>query len=216
MFQSPDSFRKFQELQSSISERRKTEQIRKIEHDLLQNITKIASNPKIVSKSGDIIEKKGTWVGKLTFKIQAEYANDLRQVDLPIEDCSLPSQTILSSLFQNTKGMREKLSEVIKNEIDQKLASYSVEQTPPVIKREASSTPHAGNQFHEVIQVDKTWLPGTTKVGDILFVDGLKYRVTSGDYKKLSADSDGSFFMLERAYDDAEKNVQPKIVGINL
>jgi hypothetical protein len=64
------------------------------------------------------------------------------------------------------------------------------------LTKTASSSPFPSTGLSEILHVDKTWLPDSLKVDDVVNIDGVKYKIANDSHNKLSTDSDGSFWTL--------------------
>jgi len=167
----------------------------------------------VVSQTIDLTETEKGFDGKISYSLGTIHAGETKIVEIPVSfvdgNPQIPEKSVVESVLSSTEGDRKKTNAMLRKEVDDFIAAKSTILSVPISKT-ASSAPSAANVLAPVMNIEKTWLPCDVKVGDVLFVDGAKYRVTSGDHKKLASESSGCFWTLTLCYEHTDLKETPK------
>jgi hypothetical protein len=114
---------------------------------------------------------------------------------LPVKNSSfdMPSDKVILAELEKVVSKEEKTSDELKTEMENNIKAMS---TPSEDTLDKSAQMMTSLNPHPVIHVQKTWLPSSLKISDIINLDGARYKIISDDHNKMSASSDGTFWTL--------------------
>jgi hypothetical protein len=192
-----------------------------VENHMMEFLKKISTIegatllPTTVSPKFDI-NSNGSITGTFYVKSKLMHGNDYKIHIFPIQvkenKVSLPSTADVVDAIKKVKGMLELSDETISASVKNLVASIG--STDTIVKQASVSTEAQAqistadtNGYGCMVQVNKTDLPESLKVGDIVYVDNIKYKVTSGDDGKLSERGEGVYWTLVMEKDSDKEPV---------
>lgn len=210
---SSDSFRQKMEVENMQVTRLKEATAYRAGESLLKLFSALkCDRTSIVSQSIDLTESDKGYNGTVTYSINTIHDGDTKLASIPVSfkegTAELPESIVVESVLKAAEGTRKKIEASLRKEVSDWIDSRNVAAS---LTKIASAGPSpAGSTLAPVLSLDKTWLPTDIKVGDLLFIGNAKYRVTSGDAGKLSADSDGSFWTMSLVSESADPKEEAK------
>ena len=83
------------------------------------------------------------------------------------------------------------------------IVTKPVQVLAPITKVASPSTPDHGG-YACVLKINKAQFPESLKVGDIINVDGMQYRIVDGNEGKLSSAGTGVYWTLQQVTDEVK------------
>lgn len=157
--------------------------------------TRGTGNIKVKNTSSSWEPESG--VGDITIEAEVLDGKETKLVPFKIgvsgNNMKLPDFTNLSAMLKEAK--------VVATEI----TGENTKKNIPLTKKATPMSP-SNNHFQEVVRLPKDFLPATLKVGDVVEVDGLHYKLASKSEGQLSKEQDtASYWLFERC----ENNSKP-------
>jgi hypothetical protein len=150
-----------------------------------------------------VIDKKGEKKLRIPVVIDKSSAKmpDVSIIQKEIAKCSTTEEIIEEEEDKKVSEYEKKIDEEEKFKEEETLKTLhfvpnAVNSSEESLQNKKADLNNVGNFVCRTLKINKTVMPEETKVGDIIDVEGLKYKVTDDSEGKISAAGTGSYFTL--------------------
>lgn len=138
-------------------------------------------------------------MGQVTIEAEVLDGKDVKLVPFTVgikgTTMKLPDLSNLTSMLKDAK--------VINQDIP-----VESKQADPILKKKASAMAPTKQNYQEVLRLPKDFLPASLKVGDVIQVDGLRWKLSSKSEGQLSNQRDSaSHWLFERVHGENDKPI---------
>jgi len=167
--------------------------------------------------SAELESKRTGYHGKVTVNLEASFDNETKEFTLPVvirNDMRIfPKKPIIMEAFKEgcvdcsveeeiNREIAEKIEQVnIQQEWENKETEQvltSLDKEEPIKKEASGATSPPKVHYAPVLHISRNVLPEDTNIGDVLWIQGAKYKVTSLSENSISREADsGSLVTLE-------------------
>jgi hypothetical protein len=214
-----DSVRQFMERSASVVSRRKDLVIREAENLLLKALTKLGfAGQRVVKPTESDLKYDApsmSFTGTLKMYLKAIDGQGEKEFSLPVDikanKVELPVEKVVKEAVKvpttfdkvikpALEAQQKEFDKRLKEEIafgEQKFgeAIKKIEKKDGVEKRAYSPTPYG--ELAQVLRLSSALLPESLEKGDVIYVEGNRYRLVSKNEANMKADDAGAYFVFE-------------------
>lgn len=186
----------------------------------------------LLSKNSD-----KTYSGRVDVFVKLSDNHGVKEIKIPVVFASsvpvLPEKLILEKEIVTKKSDVEKTEEELKEELETKIKKIDeeqqykeeetlkalnicspVQQASPIEKQANDSRELKVTEYATIIHINKSILPDTLKVGDILNIEGMPYKIINEDGNLLSNVGTSSMWGLQMVDLETEVEIDYKVRGV--